>query len=132
LYRASEHDFSIVEFHRKCDGVDHTVVVVETDSGKVIGGYSTNAWKSDHEPIVDYAQESFLFSLTTGQKLHVTTPMNPIRNDPLAGPVFGHTDLYISDDANTCSSTSLYFPCDYGTCQSDKKQEHIANFSGVK
>jgi len=30
LYRASDHGFSVLEFHRKCDGVEETVVLIQT------------------------------------------------------------------------------------------------------
>lgn len=73
-FRASDHDFSVIEFHKKCDGLSHTVVVLETQFGKVIGGYSPLPWSSDREVLPDHKQESFLFSLTDARKLELQVP----------------------------------------------------------
>jgi hypothetical protein len=138
LFRASEHDFSICEFHRKCDGADHTITVLETQFGKVIGGYNPLAWSSDRDILTDHKQESFLFSLTDGRKLELQCPEPAIRTDQLSGPHFGDTDLHISDDANLPSSTSTYYPGVYGTNKEashkrlpfDEQQKLAAEFTG--
>ena len=46
LFRASEHGFSAKEFHRWCDGKAPTLVVVRTNFGKTLGGYTPVPWKS--------------------------------------------------------------------------------------
>lgn len=47
LYRASENDFLASKFHEKCDNISDNLVIVETEYGKVIGGFTAFAWKSD-------------------------------------------------------------------------------------
>ncbi len=44
LYRASEQNFQTDKFHEKCDNIPHTVTLLETVHGKVIGGYTSLVW----------------------------------------------------------------------------------------
>ena len=44
LYRASENIFSAAEFHNKCDNVNNTLVLMETEFGKVVGGFNAQKW----------------------------------------------------------------------------------------
>jgi hypothetical protein len=46
LYRASEHEFSVKEFHRLCDGETNTLVLVKTEFNKIIGGFTPIPWRS--------------------------------------------------------------------------------------
>jgi TLD len=46
LYRASENGYLAQEFHKKCDTITNTLTLVETEYGKVIGGYTPLAWSS--------------------------------------------------------------------------------------
>ena len=69
IYRASEHNFSIEEFHKVCDNLSNTLVLVETEFGKVIGGFSALAWKSNKKQwVADKEKVSFLFSLSLNER----------------------------------------------------------------
>ena len=46
LFRASEHNFSAKAFHQKCDNIEDTLVLIRTQFGKTIGGYTHYPWKS--------------------------------------------------------------------------------------
>ena len=46
LFRASEHGFSAKAFHEKCDNQEDTLVLVRTEFGKTIGGYTHYPWRS--------------------------------------------------------------------------------------
>ena len=46
LYRGSKNEFSVEKFHQKCDGKEDTITIVETQFGKVIGGYTPLKWES--------------------------------------------------------------------------------------
>ncbi len=76
LYRASENEFLSSKFHEKCDNIPHTVVIVETEFGKVIGGFTSFVWfKTKVHHWVSAANNSpdhFLFSLTHNDKLLLT------------------------------------------------------------
>ena len=64
LYRASENNFSALEFHKKCDSIGETVTLVETEYGKIIGGYTPLPWNSSKKHwAADKSMTSFIFSL---------------------------------------------------------------------
>jgi len=44
LYRASEHSFSVEEFHRKCDNKPNTLIIAKTKHKKVIAGFTSQMW----------------------------------------------------------------------------------------
>lgn len=46
LYRASDNDFDVRKFHKKCDGVANTLTVVWTEFDKKIGGFTPLKWSS--------------------------------------------------------------------------------------
>lgn len=46
IFRASEHQFSAEEFHRICDHKPHTLTLIKTELGKIIGGYTACSWSS--------------------------------------------------------------------------------------
>ena len=60
------------KFHEKCDGVADTLVLVETEFGKKIGGYTPVKWSSKDNWVSDKKFKSFLFSLTEGDKFTLT------------------------------------------------------------
>ena len=46
LYRASDHQFDIKNFHEKCDGISNTLTLIWTEFGKKIGGFTPLDWNS--------------------------------------------------------------------------------------
>lgn len=44
LFRASEHEFSAKQFHKYCDKIRHTFVLIKTEYGKTIAGYTPCVW----------------------------------------------------------------------------------------
>ncbi len=44
LFRASEHGFSSKKFHKYCDRTRNTFVVIKTQYGKTIAGYTPCLW----------------------------------------------------------------------------------------
>lgn len=46
MFRASENNFSVKEFHKLCDGIPNTLTLVKTEFNKVIGGFTPIPWKS--------------------------------------------------------------------------------------
>lgn len=64
LYRASENAYSVAEFHKKCDNISDTITILETEYGKVIGGYTPLAWNSSKKHwAADKSMTSFIFSI---------------------------------------------------------------------
>ena len=46
IFTASEHDFSVSQFHKICDGKSHLLVLIKNSKDKIYGGYSPCCWKS--------------------------------------------------------------------------------------
>ena len=68
MFRASKHDFSAKAFHKKCDNHEDTLVLVRTEFGRTIGGYTHYPWTSPDsvEYVIDSGRRAFLFSLDMG------------------------------------------------------------------
>jgi len=62
IYVASTDGDDSSDFHEKCDGKGPTVVIVETTTGNVFGGYSSVSWESSSSKY-KRAPTSFLFQL---------------------------------------------------------------------
>jgi len=100
LYRASENRFSASKFHRKCDSIPNTIVLVETEYGKKIGGFTPLMWDGtkNGEYKGDESAESFVFSITNKDKLTLKEQDKAIWNHIHYGPIFGvGADVFICD-----------------------------------
>lgn len=102
-YRATVDGWCSSDFHRLCDGLGPTVVVVW--SGEyVFGGYLHESWHSKGKWITD--SKASLFSFTGDIRCHfpVTDPQSAACGDSRYGPVFGGeiggNDLHIASHSN--------------------------------
>ncbi|RIB22555.1 hypothetical protein C2G38_2140164 [Gigaspora rosea] len=95
LLRGSRDGFSGEVFHRLCDNIPGTVVVVKIDStNEILGGYNPLIWKdpNDKAEFVTTA-DSFIFSLKNG----IQSILSRVKNKSNAifygkisqGPIFG-------------------------------------------
>ena len=82
------------------------MTIIETEFGKVIGGFTKFKWVKNNEYVsaVNDEKNHFLFSLTNNDKFTITkNAQYCIRtyNDSTNGPSFGgNHDLYIANKAN--------------------------------
>ena len=113
LFRASESAFSIKEFHKKCDGQAGTITIIETEFGKVIGGYTPIAWSSAKKQwAADKSMKSFIFSLNMREKFTLNLAQFAIANNPDKGPIFGCCDICVVDNSNK-ERSNAEFPISY-------------------
>ena len=65
IFKASEHGFKVSAFHERCDNKEDTLVLIKTEFGKVIGGFTHYPWTSDEdgEFVHDEAKKAFIFSM---------------------------------------------------------------------
>ena len=90
LFRASEHHFQASDFHQHCDNIDHTLVLVKTEFGKILGGYTPLRWNAVKGKFaVDLSRSSFLFSVDLKEKYPIVREKESIWCNPRCGPVFG-------------------------------------------
>lgn len=101
LYRASENNFSALEFHKKCDNIPQTITLIETEYGKVIGGYTPLAWNSSKKHwAADKSMCSFIFSVDMQEKFNLNLAQFAIACNPEKGPIFGCCDICLVDASN--------------------------------
>ncbi len=113
LYRASENEFLVSKWHEKCDHIPHTLTIIETEFGKVVGGYTSFSWYKDttnhYVSSRKNSNDHFIFSLTNNDKFIITQNEANCIQIPSSGsygPMFGGgSDLHISDKANQNSSS---------------------------
>ena len=62
IYKASRDGFKAVDFHRKCDGKENTISIIESGYGNIFGGFTSIAWQSKGDWKHD--SKAWVFSLT--------------------------------------------------------------------
>ena len=48
IYRASDHDYTAKSFHKCCNDIGPTLIVIKSSEGWIFGGYTTQLWKIVH------------------------------------------------------------------------------------
>ena len=86
LYRASQDSDKAENFHRKCKGIENTVILVETDKNKRFGGFTTQTWDGDRIKKTD--QFAFIFSLDKLKIYEIKNGANAIECYNNYGPIF--------------------------------------------
>ena len=70
LYRASEDGFGAKEFHKHCDNISDTFVLIRTEFGRTIAGYTHYKWNQVKNNFVnDAGRKSFLRMVTIAIEL---------------------------------------------------------------
>jgi len=121
IFKASRDGFHCNRFHELCDHKGPTIVIVYTEFGYVIGGYTPLNWEStqsDYSYVQDVGGTSFLFSITLKRKfpLKLTNKLHAICNSSNHGPKFGGGhDLEIVSDCNIIFNYYYNFGDTYDT-----------------
>jgi len=118
IYVASRDGDRASDFHDHCDGQGPTVVIIETTTGHVFGGYTDVSWGSDVDCYS--SSTSFLFQLRPnfGQykiKIEHCAAYHHIHYGPTFG---GGHDLMVSDLAMNNSDSDIT-PNSYDVLQSN-------------
>ncbi|KAJ3125720.1 hypothetical protein HK100_010630 [Physocladia obscura] len=95
LYRASDSQFSVTDFHTKCDGKINTLTFILLENGSVVGAFADAAWSSSKTWIA--VEEAFLFTvqmMSCGGVADVevaqcSSPTCGLQGNPDWGPCFG-------------------------------------------
>ena len=87
------------------------MTIIETEFGQRIGGFNPLAWDSSSGYSNDIENKTFLFSLTTNDKLPLSKTSQSVYNLVYNGPSFGAGhDLHISDKSNVNSFSLCNVP----------------------
>ena len=115
LFKAIEMGDRASIFHQKCDGVEMSLVIIETDKGVRFGGFTTKSWEGNCVQKID--NDSFVFSVDRKKIYDV------IRNEPAVGcypkfgPVFFGCQIRIYDNFFKKVSTTCHRRLNYKTTQ---------------
>jgi len=104
LYRGSRDGFGAYDFHANCDKKTPTLTILKAqDSGYIFGGYTEASWYTSMVSEHKDDPNAFIFSLTNKDmkpcKMKTTDSSVSIFCQPEFGPVFGHNDIEICDNA---------------------------------
>jgi len=107
LYVASKDGDAASDFHSACDEKGPSVIIVETTSGTVFGGYTDVSWSSKSTTYVK-SSTSFLFQLRpsmTQYPIKASEVSKAVHHNSATGPTFGSGHDF-SILSNTMSTTS--------------------------
>eukprot|EP00112_Aurelia_sp_Birch-Aquarium-sp1_P008379 Seg1920.3 transcript_id=Seg1920.3/GoldUCD/mRNA.D3Y31 product="BTB/POZ domain-containing protein KCTD7" protein_id=Seg1920.3/GoldUCD/D3Y31 len=93
VYSAELDGWDAEDFHKNCDGISPTLVLMESTNGNIFGGYTTKPWSSNKADVRD--KELFVFQLAVKQteETFKTYWKNPgIMCMSSFGPMFGFID----------------------------------------
>ena len=106
LFRKTRDGSNGTDFHRYCDNKGPTITLIETNKGKIFGGYTPINWESPgcQDKIDDL---TFIFSLNSMTKFTKYKEGYSIRLNKSYGPIFGTGhDFYLYEHMNNGSSNN--------------------------
>ena len=113
VYKAFDLDDKAKTFHEKCDKLDMSLVLVETDKDVRFGGFTTKSWKGNCVKKKD--NSAFVFNLDNN-KIYDVIPNEPaVGCYPKFGPVFFGCQIRIYDDFFTKGGSTCHKGLNYKT-----------------
>jgi len=107
LYIASRDGDAASDFHSACDDQGPTVVLVQTESGDVFGGYAGISWDSPGGGYAKISTDSFLFKLRPEMKSYpIQNQLYALYHNDILGPGF-YKEFYINSEALSGSNSSV-------------------------
>jgi len=118
LYRGSRDGFEATSFRAHCNMKGPTLSIIESTSGDIFGGYTSNNWVGTSSNYVD-DKKSWIFTLKNSHgiiptKYSCNYPQYGIYDNATYGPCFGGGfDICIYDKANCVNNNYTNFPHSY-------------------
>jgi hypothetical protein len=97
IYKATVDSDRASAFHKKCDGVNSSLVLIKSGNNKRFGGYTSCNWKGDS--IEKFDDNAFVFSLDKLKCYDIIPGENAIGCYSMYGPVFLGCQIRIYDQA---------------------------------
>ena len=86
LFRSNIDGDTASAFHKKCDGIKNTLILIKASGNKRFGGFATETW--DGNDVNKKDEKSFIFSIDKMKIYDVIEGQNAINCNPDLGPVF--------------------------------------------
>ena len=95
LYQASKDSDKARVFHQKCDGKKNTMILIQTEKGIKLGGFTTQTWEGN---AIKKDDDAFLFSLDNLKIYDIIKDQNAITCNENFGPIFCGYQIFIYDN----------------------------------
>jgi len=133
IFSSEKEDDKASSFHKNCDNIAPTLVLIETKEGFRYGGFTTQKWESPEQSIFKNDEDAFIFSIDTEKKYDVTDPKKSIQCSMFWGPYFGEGGAICVPDNFLHEKNAFYqWPSSYDISEKDELtfgQEHKINIS---
>ncbi|KAL7490723.1 hypothetical protein ACHAWT_000883 [Skeletonema menzelii] len=131
IYRSSRDGLSNEAFHKKCDNVGATLVLIKTTSGGVLGGYTNKSWESNG--CYKKANKSFLFALSgfgegspCKMRLENKDDSRAVYHNRKFGPTFGEgKDICVNNAKIYIKMGKTYEKCPIQQLKTPLSMEYI-------
>ena len=95
IFKMSIHGDKSEDFHKYCDNQGPTLVLIQTTTNKIFGGFTPLNWKNEEKPL-DPKNHTFIFSLDLNKKYKMVNPnKQAIKTSKDFGPNFGNDDIQL-------------------------------------
>ena len=133
IFSSEKEDDKASSFHKKCDNIAPTLILIETKEGFRYGGFTTQTWESTEQSIFKKDKNAFIFSLDTEKKYEITDEEKSIQCSMFWGPYFGEGGAICVPDNFLQEKNAFYqWPSSYDIPEKDELtfgQEHNINIS---
>ena len=113
VYKAFDLDDKASTFHRKCDNLELSLILIETDKDVRFGGFTTKSWKGNN--IKKFDKHSFVFNLNNNKIYDIIEGYPAIGCYPNCGPVFFGCQIRIYDEFFKKGGTTCHKGQNYNT-----------------
>ena len=118
IFRMSENGETSNDFHKYCDGVGPTLLLIKTDKDRIFGGFTPLNWGKKNVDVYDNLKRTFIFSLNLMKKYDMIDIKKKSITCKNTGPVFGDWDFgldynmkygstYANSNSNFLSNNNL-------------------------
>ena len=126
VYKAFDFDDKARTFHEKCDKIETSLVLVETNKDIRFGGFTTKSWRGNNVKKVD--NYSFVFSLDNNKIFEVIPNQPAIGCYPNYGPVFFGCQMRIYDEFFSKGGTTCHKGLNFKTTKDYELNNGEKNF----
>ena len=113
IYKASELGDRAMTFHQKCDDIDISLILIETEKGVRFGGFTTKSWNGNCVQKID--NDAFVFCIDKNKIYEVIKNEMAIGCYPKFGPVFFGCQIRVYDNFFNKNSTTCHKKLNFKT-----------------
>ena len=96
LYQATKNGGDPINFHKKCNFIPNTLVLIKSEGKRRFGGFTSIPWKSKGGFIEDKKNKTFVFSLDNKKIYNLKRISKAVYHHEDYGPRFGWKDIIIA------------------------------------